>query len=1021
MPRKANKKPKAPKVKKARKGRRRTYVPKAKAQKKEKETKNIAKVIINNPYNIHAEQQHAQYVPEIVKQAEFLTHSLNAQREKREHDLRKMQDNLNELISKEKPKPQTNKQSVLGAVGSVGKNALGLATTAGLKTLGVTVLGGINMLKKAGSVGYRLLKKLPPRTPTEPQIPATRQPANIQPAQLGSFPVDPSVPANVQPRRPVIPPPAHAEDIYNDELIARQLGPRNVYAGDVNPEEPLIEDVSFVEPVPPVQPDNRVRQLRPSPVLHEDIQPQSILPVVSAEHPTHEQQAEANRDQERFELDMARTAITKKKENYDKENEELRKKYEQEKADIIESYNEEIANLRKQLKESGDDEYRRIIAEHEKEKQAKLKEAVARFLKVGQEQRVNYEQQLAKMKFDLNAQFEKEKAQSSAHMKAVLDTHNKTVQEHTERLQKQQQELTQKQQQNDALLKHLADVRSELTSEIEREKQKSKKREEDLLAEKDKEVAMTKVKTEQDKDLEHLQNEFDKLFETYKTGKTFSMTGDSWHNYMVKIMPQLGIPKPEGGKKYTNKFIEQQLMHNQKLQEKSREFFEGVKQNIVKKHPKFAVLFPQPVAGSDMPSAGSDVQGKGKESNGDGLFDDQIETVMKKVPDFIGVWARDEIIPELVPRVHPHTRVGWIMNTDKHNQPGSHWVAILADGRKNGSHSIEYFDPLADEMKPDVQHALKQIADKIDPDMMMKLKVNHVKHQLDTTDTCGYHSMNFLIDRIQRGKSFPEASGFSDRIENKAGKYEHQIEELKKVPPFSYINYQNGAGVIDKIKEYGSRFIEAIKGPRSGAPPEVRNFIASHPQGKITDIKVHRDPISAGITKVGNLITGGKLEEAKKELKYDNLFHLYMTFKVDGKPMLLEKNEVVRLKSGSRNSGETISISTPSGLTVEKFFEKGVHKMGSKFWSYDVANNNCQDFISNILSANHINSSSANTFIKQDAKAIIKKLPKYAHKFANLLTNLASRADIIRNGKGRSILQQFKAIKARLREMKYKK
>lgn len=419
----------------------------------------------------------------------------------------------------------------------------------------------------------------------------------------------------------------------------------------------------------------------------------------------------------------------------------------------------------------------------------------------------------------------------------------------------------------------------------------------------------------------------------------------------------------------------------------------------------------KPVAGSENPS------GKGKE--GDGLFDDQIRTVMKKVPDFLGVWARDEI-PKLIPKIHPNTRIGWIMNTDKHDQPGSHWVAILADGRKNGSHSIEYFDPLADEMHPDVQHALKQVADKIDPNMMMKLKTNHVKHQYDSTDTCGYHAMNFLIDRIQRNKTFPEASGFSDRIENKAGKYEHDIEELKKVPPFSYINYQHGTGVVDKVKEYGSRFIEAIKGPRSGAPPEVRNFIASHPQGKITDIKVHREPISAGITKVGNLITGGKLDQAKKELKYDNLFHLYMTFKVDGKPMLLEKNEVVRLKSGGRNGGETVSVSTPAGLTVEKFFEKGTKRMGNRFWSYDVANNNCQDFISSILSANGINNSSTNSFIKQDAKAIIKKLPKFAHKFANVLTNLASRVDIIRNGKGRSLLDQFRNIKARLEELRKK-
>jgi len=143
-------------------------------------------------------------------------------------------------------------------------------------------------------------------------------------------------------------------------------------------------------------------------------------------------------------------------------------------------------------------------------------------------------------------------------------------------------------------------------------------------------------------------------------------------------------------------------------------------------------------------------------------------------------------------------------------------VAVLADGRKSGSHSIEYFDPLADPLPAHVQHQLKAIADKIDPTIMMKLKVNHVKHQFDNTDTCGYHAMNFVIDRIQRGKTFPEASGFKDRVENKAGHYEAEIEKLKKVPPFSYITEpknteQSGSGgdmPVDTPKPIGRQIME---------------------------------------------------------------------------------------------------------------------------------------------------------------------------------------------------------------------
>jgi len=47
---------------------------------------------------------------------------------------------------------------------------------------------------------------------------------------------------------------------------------------------------------------------------------------------------------------------------------------------------------------------------------------------------------------------------------------------------------------------------------------------------------------------------------------------------------------------------------------------------------------------------------KGFGNTDSGLLDDQIQEVMKKVPDFLGVWASDEI-PKLLPKIHPHSRI----------------------------------------------------------------------------------------------------------------------------------------------------------------------------------------------------------------------------------------------------------------------------------------------------------------------------------------------------------------------------
>ena len=174
--------------------------------------------------------------------------------------------------------------------------------------------------------------------------------------------------------------------------------------------------------------------------------------------------------------------------------------------------------------------------------------------------------------------------------------------------------------------------------------------------------------------------------------------------------------------------------------------------------------------------AGSSKTGKGVV--GRGLFDHEIQKIMKNVPSFAGVIAADEIKD-----IPAKDTVSFVMNLDPRSKQGSHWVAVYIDAKKD--QSVEYFDsfgvPASNRFKKDI----KILVDKIDPDYMLKFKSNHIKHQDVSTDTCGFFATKFISDR-SNGKSFAEASGFDEpKKKDISEQKEKDIKKFKK--KFGYI------------------------------------------------------------------------------------------------------------------------------------------------------------------------------------------------------------------------------------------
>lgn len=235
-----------------------------------------------------------------------------------------------------------------------------------------------------------------------------------------------------------------------------------------------------------------------------------------------------------------------------------------------------------------------------------------------------------------------------------------------------------------------------------------------------------------------------------------------------------------------------------------------------------------------------------------------------------------------------------------------------------------------------------------------------------------------------------------------------------------HITVFHGAGffsnVMTKIKGLASRAAQKIFGVAAKAvgtqvrvnyPPKVRAVMAKYGSGVVEEVLIRRAPIQSLVDKALNLITFGKFAEVKQKMNYDKLFHLSMIVALrmpDGaqKRLVVEKNEVINISDKFKTGGEEeyFRVNVPVPITFDTLISKGKELRGDVFFKYDAFNNNCQDFLLSILSANGLLTPESSEFIKQDVGELLKELPSYISPFANLTTNIAGLADRVLQGEG---------------------
>jgi hypothetical protein len=384
-----------------------------------------------------------------------------------------------------------------------------------------------------------------------------------------------------------------------------------------------------------------------------------------------------------------------------------------------------------------------------------------------------------------------------------------------------------------------------------------------------------------------------------------------------------------------------------------------------------------------------------------GISNFDIEKIMRKYKPlgFMGVLMCDEI-PTLVSRVKPRSRISFILNSDPSSKPGRHWTACYIDARTSTpSPSLEYYNSFGDPPSQTFLRDIKKVVDKLNPVQYLRFKINKIHQQNDHSSSCGYFACHFLIGRY-RGEPFKEVSGYDDSVAGEKMIDKFKRQEAGVIKGGERFNLFTGGSLLGNIQT-------AVTG-RTEAPPAVRSLLAHYGDRKVLHMKVFRQPVSGVVTKLLNLISGGQLEANRKKYHYDQVFHLYLLIVVAGPGgargtsehrFNIERNVTLKV-SPPRGGADYKDVTKVRDLTLASLLEGASRGKGNAFWRYDPTNNNCQAFCIDMIRSAGGLTPELKSFIYQDPGKLLEHSP-LTTRFAQGITNLGHKFDILISGKGR--------------------
>lgn len=272
------------------------------------------------------------------------------------------------------------------------------------------------------------------------------------------------------------------------------------------------------------------------------------------------------------------------------------------------------------------------------------------------------------------------------------------------------------------------------------------------------------------------------------------------------------------------------------------------------------------------------------------------------------------------------------------------------------------------------------------------------------------------LDMPKFVKGSQEARDHMARIRKMRGKKGEGIMDVLN----SGINYvvDKGKQAVGSIVNTGNQVVGSVGDVFSKIvtgstdfSPSVRKILDAEGNNLIQSIVVGRTPVNSAITMALNAVSQGQFQKNQDALNYDKLFHLFSEITLaDGSQVRVEKNEVITMTMGFRQDPDTERQDViTKAVSFRDLLGNARSKMKQKFFAYDSANNNCQDFIMALIQASGLGSQENFEFIKQNTKQLFEKIPR-TRALAKQITNLGQRINIARSGgkiSSNSIMPKF--------------
>jgi hypothetical protein len=187
----------------------------------------------------------------------------------------------------------------------------------------------------------------------------------------------------------------------------------------------------------------------------------------------------------------------------------------------------------------------------------------------------------------------------------------------------------------------------------------------------------------------------------------------------------------------------------------------------------------------------------------------------------------------------------------------------------------------------------------------------------------------------------------------------------------------------------------------TGMPPNVKMILERYGDQLITKISIIRNPVGKALTGALSIASMGEFGRNLENAPYDKLFHLKICCTLqDGTKVSLEKVERVNMTINPKPVKDEESIDTPLNgkqITLGELYENARNKMGGLFYPYSARDNNCQNFILNVLQASGVGNTQDYEFVKQNTKDLFGE-NSFLRKASNTITDIGARFNVLQQG-----------------------